>query len=153
MAINFDALPTENKGSKPAPGRYAAEISRTEINKSKNGNKQLVVTFKLAGGGSVNEYYQDSDKDFMLYKLHRLLVATGVTLQGTGTLEDIEKLIRNKKVQVQVTLNDNDFTNVDYSKGSEGLYPPGVPTNNEEAPNTVASQVIEAIGEGDIEDF
>lgn len=123
MALNFDKLPTEKPNSNSIEaGRYLAKIEKTEM-VTKDTSKYLRVTFKTKDGAFVSENYFDSDKPFVLYKLGRLLKATGVVLEGTGALEDVAKLIKNKKVYIEVAINDRGYAGLDYSDKKEGIYP------------------------------
>ncbi len=123
MAIYFDKLPTDKPSQSVEPGSYTATVIKAEMVTSKSGNENLKVTFKLDDGGFVNEFYQDTDNSFLMYKLGRLLEATGVKLQGEGTLKDIAKVITNRKVQIDVGVNDRGYGVVDYSGDKQGLYP------------------------------
>lgn len=126
MALNFDALPTDkpNNSSSVEPGRHNAVVFKTEMRISKTNNQEyLNVSFKCDEGGFVNENYFESDKPFLLYKLNRLLKACKVQLAGEGTLRDVAKVIANKRVTIDVVLNDRGYGTLDYSDGNEGIYP------------------------------
>ena len=82
------------------------------------------VSFKIDGGGFVNENYFDSDKPFLQYKLGRLLKACKITLNGQGTLKDVAKVINGKKVIIDVSVNDRGYGSLDYSGYYEGIYAP-----------------------------
>lgn len=125
--LNFDALPKDKPaGNSVNPGRYNAVVFKSEMMKSKTtGSEYLNVSFKIDGGGFVNENYFDSDKPFIQYKLGRLLKACNATLKGEGTLKDVAKVIQGKKVTIDVEVNDRGYGTLDYSGGNEGIYPLG----------------------------
>lgn len=122
--INFDSLPKDKPSQNNiVPGKYDAEVFKTEMMVSKNTNTEyLNVSFKIIGGGFVNENYFDSDKQFLQYKLGRLLTACNVTLGGNGTLKDVAKVIKGKKVTIAVDVNDRGYGVLDYTGDNEGIY-------------------------------
>lgn len=124
MAINFDALPTgkPNGGARIEEGRHLAVVDKAEMTTSKEGNRYLKVTFKTKDGSFMSENYFDSDKPFLQYKLGRLLQATKIVLEGTGSLEDVAKLVKGKKVIIDVVLNDRGYGSLDFSDNKEGVY-------------------------------
>lgn len=125
MAINFDSLPTAKPSNNTTvtEGRHLARVEKAEMTTSKTSDsKYLKVTFKTKDGGYVTENYFEGDKPFLLYKIGRLLKATGVVLEGTGSLEDIAKLIKGKKVTIDVALNDRGYGTLDYTDAKEGIY-------------------------------
>ena len=124
--INFDALPKDKPNNNTVTeGRYTATVFSAKMveSKTKPGTEYLNVSFKLDDGGFVNENYFDSDRPFLQYKLGQLLKACRVTLAGEGSLKDVSKVIVNKKVIVDVVVNDRGYGAVDYSGNNEGLYP------------------------------
>lgn len=126
MAIHFDNLPTEKPegATTRTAGTFKARIVKAEIGKSKtSGNEQLVVSFKTEKGEFVNEYYQEGDSPFAMFKLGQLLLACAVKLQGEGTLKDISKVIINKDVIIDVVINDRGYGSLDYSKDKKGIMP------------------------------
>lgn len=126
MAINFDSLPKDkpNSSTVVVEGTAKATIFKAEMVANKdNTSKYLRVTFKTEDGAFVSENYFDSDKSFPQYKISRLLTATNIKLEGTGSLEDIAKLIKNKEVIIDVTKNDRGYGTLDYSNDKEGIYP------------------------------
>jgi hypothetical protein len=122
--INFDKVPDKkpNSNASAAPGRHLAVVDKVEIKATKEGREYLQVTFKTKDSGSFNEFYFDGDKPFLMYKIGRLLKATGVVLEGTGTLQDLAKLVKGKKVIVDVIVDDKGYANLDYSDNKEGVY-------------------------------
>ena len=102
--LNFERLP-QNKPNQNAvaEGRYRAEVFKCEMRVGKDsGNEYLNVSFKIENGGFVNENYFESDKPFLLYKLGRLLNACNVQLSGEGSLRDVAKVIKGKKVNIML---------------------------------------------------
>ena len=152
--LNFEKLP-QNKPSQNSvsEGRYVSEIFKTQMLVSKTTNNEyLNVSFKIDGGGFVNENYFDSDKPFLLYKLGRLLKACNVTLSGEGTLKDVAKVIKGKKVVVDVIINDKGYSALDYSNGHDGIYSIGeVEVTAEPTAATLDPEITEAI-EADVVD-
>ena len=122
--LNFERLPQDKPSQNTvAEGRYRAEIFKCQMMVSKTTNNEyLNVSFKIDDGGFVNENYFDSDKPFLLYKLGRLLKACNVTLNGEGTLKDVAKVIKGKKVIIDVAVNDKGYGSLDYSGNNEGIY-------------------------------
>jgi hypothetical protein len=156
MAINFDALPKDkpNGNSTVTEGRHLAQVFKAEMTTSKEGNKYLRVTFKTKDGGFVNENYFDSDKPFLQYKLGRLLKATKVVLEGTGTLEDIAKVIRDKKVTIDVVVNDRGYGGLDYSDNKEGIYSRDeVVTEEIEVESPVDDEIEAAVASDEDDEF
>lgn len=156
MAINFDALPKDkpNGNSTITEGRHLAQVFKAEMTTSKEGNKYLRVTFKTKDGGFVNENYFDSDKPFLQYKLGRLLKATKVVLEGTGTLEDIAKVIKDKKVTIDVVVNDRGYGGLDYSDNKEGIYSRDeVVTEEIEVESPVDDEIEAAVASYDDDEF
>ena len=147
--LNFEKLPQDkpNNNSVEA-GRYEAEVFKTQMMVGKESNNEyLNVSFKIKDGGFVNENYFESDKPFLLYKLGRLLKACGVTLSGEGTLKDVAKVIKGKKVIIDVVVNDRGYGSLDYSGNNEGIYPINgaeVKATEEVTMDTEVSQAIEA---------
>ena len=108
-------------------------------------NEYLNVSFKIDGGGFVNENYFDSDKPFLQYKLGQLLKACKVTLAGEGTLKDVQKVIQGKKVIIDVAVNDNGYGSLDYSGNHEGIYAPdAAPAEEEEVADPFATVAVDA---------
>ena len=123
--VNFSALPKDKPaGGNATEGRHLATIFDAKMvdSKSTPGTKYLNVSFKLAKGGFVNENYFDSDKPFLQYKLSRLLTACGISLDGTGTLDDVRKVIKGRDVVIDVVINDKGYGALDYSGDNEGIY-------------------------------
>lgn len=123
--IQFNALPKDKPSQNSVKdGRYTATVFKCEMRTGKEtGNEYLNVSFLCDGGGFVNENYFDSDKPFLQYKLGQLLKACKVTLEGEGTLKDVAKVIKGKKVIIDVVVNDKGYGALDYSGNNDGIYP------------------------------
>lgn len=123
--LNFESLPKDKPSqSNVAEGTYKATVFKTEMRTGKeSGNEYLNVSFKIDNGGFVNENYFDSDKPFIMYKLGRLLKACNVELKGEGSLKDVAKVIKGKRVIIDVVVNDRGYGSLDYSNDKEGIYP------------------------------
>lgn len=140
--LNFESLP-KNKPSQNnvAEGTYKATVFKTEMRVSKETNNEFLnVSFKIDNGGFVNENYFDSDKPFLMYKLGRLLKACNVELKGEGSLKDVAKVIKGKKVIIDVVVNDKGYGALDYSGNKEGIYP----ATEDHVMDKEVSQAIEA---------
>ncbi|MBQ4030123.1 MAG: hypothetical protein II625_00080 [Bacilli bacterium] len=112
------------------------------------GTEYLNVSFLLDGGGFVNENYFDSDKQFLQFKLGQLLKACKVTLEGEGTLKDVAKVIKGKKVIVDVVVNDKGYGALDYTGNNDGIYPVDTPSVSEadvETPEVLDEDLNQAI--------
>ena len=152
--LNFNSLPKDKPSNNSVKeGTYTATIFKTQMLVSKTtGNEYLNVSFKIDGGGFVNENYFDSDKSFLQWKLGRLLQACNVTLSGEGTLKDVAKVIKGKKVVVDVIINDKGYSALDYSNGHDGIYSIGeVEVTAEPTAATLDPEITEAI-EADVVD-
>lgn len=150
--IQFNALPTDKPSQNTVKnGRYTAKVFKTEMRTSKEtGNEYLNVSFLCDGGGFVNENYFDSDKPFLQYKLGQLLKACNVNLEGEGTLKDVAKVIKDKKVIIDVVVNDKGYGALDYSGNNDGIYPVGSTSNNDSEAAELDAELDQAI---DDEDF
>ncbi len=128
--IQFNNLPKDKPSQNSVkPGRYTALVFKTEMRKGKDsGAEYLNVSFQLDGGGFVNENYFDSDKQFLQYKLSQLLIACNTPLEGEGSLKDIAKVIKGKKVIIDVAVNDKGYGSLDYTGNNDGIYPINKPT-------------------------
>lgn len=140
--LNFESLPKDKPSqNNVAEGTYKATVFKTEMRVSKeSGNEYLNVSFKIDNGGFVNENYFDSDKPFLMYKLGRLLKACNVELKGNGSLKDVAKVIKGKKVVIDVIVNDRGYGSLDYSGDKEGIYP----VTEDYTMNEEVNQAIEA---------
>ena len=132
--IQFNALPKDKPSQNSVKnGRYTATVFKCEMRTGKEtGNEYLNVSFLCDGGGFVNENYFDSDKPFLQYKLGQLLTACNVNLEGEGTLRDVAKVIKGKKVIIDVVVNDKGYGSLDYSGNNDGIYPANNTTVKEE---------------------
>ena len=119
--IQFNSIPKDKPSQNTIKnGRYTATVFKCEMRNGKDtGTEYLNVSFLCDGGGFVNENYFDSDKPFLQYKLGQLLKACKVTLEGEGTLKDVAKVIKGKKVIIDVIVNDRGYGALDYSGNNE----------------------------------
>lgn len=128
MAFNMDKVPTSKPNNSSASiddGRYHAVVYKAEMKTSKKGEEYLAVTFKTDGGSFVNEgFFDNPEKQFLMYKIGRLLTACKAPLEGEVGLADIIKVIRNKRVIIDVATNDAGYANLDFSDDKEGVYAP-----------------------------
>ena len=151
--IQFNSLPKDKPSQNTIKnGRYTATVFKCEMRTGKDtGTEYLNVSFLCDGGGFVNENYFDSDKPFLQYKLGQLLKACQVTLEGEGTLKDVAKVIKGKKVIIDVVVNDKGYGALDYSGNNEGIYPIGTNTksNTEEDAPQLDADINEAIEDED----
>ena len=124
MSIQFDKLPKSkpNQNATINPGRYLVKITKAEMVDRTGASSYLRVTFTTKDKETFSENFFDDNKPFLLYKISRLLLATEVVLEGEGTLKDIGKLIINKKVIVDVDVNDKGYANLDFNDKKEGIY-------------------------------
>lgn len=146
--IQFNALPKDKPSQNTVKnGRYTATVFKCEMRTGKDsGNEYLNVSFLCDGGGFVNENYFDSDKPFLQYKLGQLLKACNVNLEGEGTLKDVAKVIKGKKVIIDVVVNDKGYGALDYSGNNDGIYPVNGTTNkNEETTPELDADIDQAI--------
>jgi len=155
--VNFDALPKDkpNNQTEISEGQYCATIFDAKMMVGKTSQREyLNVSFKLDDGGFVNENYFDSDKPFLLYKLGRLLNACGVTINGEGSLKDIAKVVKGKKVIIDVAVNDKGYGSLDYSGDKEGIYPVDTKAPAKTKEEVVADpEITDAIEQDPYEDF
>ena len=109
MSINYDSLPSTKPDSTVPAGFYKATIIKAEMRVSKNsGQNYLSVQYDLNDGkqnvGKLYDMQFDSEKEFLRYKLQRFLTALRLDLRGTFELKDLCKLINNKQLVVDVTV-------------------------------------------------
>lgn len=123
--ISFDKLPTDkpNQNASVLPGRYLAVITKTEMVESqKTHDMYLRVTFTTKDKETIQEGFFEAPKPFNMYKIGRLLKATNVQLEGEGSLTDVAKLIMNKKVIIDIDVNDKGYANLNFNDKKEGVY-------------------------------
>lgn len=111
MAINYDSLPSVKPESTVPAGFYKATIIKAEMRKSKNtGAEYLSLQYDLNNGtqnvGKLFDMQFDSEKEFLRYKLQRFLTALRLDLRGTFELKDLCKLVNNKQLIVDVTIEE-----------------------------------------------
>lgn len=118
MAINFDALPTNNPNAGIEDGIYRGKIIEAVMRTPKDATKApyLNVTVQLynAKGGKCGRLYDrffDSEHALMMFKLGQFIRALGLDLTGAVLeLKDLAKLIVNKELCIDVVNKENDRT-------------------------------------------
>lgn len=159
MAINVDTLPKESTQRFSETGTQLVQILDAVMETSQStGVPQIRVKLRTRGGAEIHEFYQDSDKKFMQFKLGRLIDALELQLSGEVTLQDIHRLVslcKGKIIIAQLKSNDRGYGEVDYSSAAGGL---GLERNdlqsfkNEPAPTATAEtaqslmDVVEDLG-------
>lgn len=113
MAINYDSLPSSKPNSYVPAGFYKATIIKAEMKRSQNtGNEYLSIQYDLTNdagqSGKLFDILMESEKEFLRYKLQRFLTALNLNLTGAFELKDLCKLINNKKLIVDVQVEDDD---------------------------------------------
>lgn len=110
MAINYDSLPSTKPASVLPAGFYKATIIKAEMRTSKNtGANYLSLQYDLNNGkenvGKLFDMQFDSEKEFLRYKLQRFITALRLDLRGSFELKDLCKLVTNKQLIVDVTID------------------------------------------------
>lgn len=123
----MDDLPTTQFEAFKEVGAQPLKLMSAEMGVSKNsGKEQMTVVFETQGGAKIFEFYQISDSTFMMYKLRRLVEATGIQLGSAEVnLKDIAKILpRGAVIAGMVQSNDRGYGEIDYStrNGGFGLY-------------------------------
>lgn len=126
MAINFDALPKDKPEGMgfplPEAGFHKAEIVKTQIKTSSAGNEYLELQLKLDKGGMVFDRIMDSDKPALQYKIARFITACKLPLVGELTLEDLGKVVNNKRLVVDIELKENEYQGKTTTKAEVALF-------------------------------
>lgn len=111
--INFNSLPMSKPNSLPEPGAYYATIESAEMRNSMDPTKPAYLSIRLGltnkqgtSCGSVYDILSESNKDLVRYKLSRFLIALGLTNLGNFELVDLIKVIKNKRLIVDVKQED-----------------------------------------------
>ena len=109
MAINFNSLPNNRPTNLPAPGTYYATIEAAEIRQGFDTTKPPYLNVTLAlqdkygkNCGKVYDILSESDKELVQYKVARFIIALGLENLGTFELADLVKVIKNKKLIVDI---------------------------------------------------
>lgn len=113
MAINFDNLPQDNPYALPTPGVYIAKILEADMRAPKNDpTKPDYLSLKLnlfdkanKNCGSIYDILSESDSSVVQYKISRFVRACGIPLTGNMELKDLAKLVKNKTIAVDITLD------------------------------------------------
>lgn len=109
MAINFNSLPTNKPTSLPENGTYYATIDNAEMKQGQDTTKPPYLNLTLAlqdkngkSCGKIYDIISESDKELVQYKLARFLIALDLARLGTFELADLVKLIKGKRLIVEV---------------------------------------------------
>lgn len=109
MAINFDTLPQENPNGLVKPGLYLAEIMEADMKQGQDLTKPKYLNLKYSitnhdgvNCGQLFDIIAESDSPAIMYKLSRFVQACGIPLQGSMELSDLAKLVKGKKIAVDV---------------------------------------------------
>lgn len=113
MAINFNKLPQDNPFALPTPGVYRAKIVEAEIKSPKNDpTKPDYLNLKYTlfdrsnkNCGSIYDILSESDSSVVQYKIARFVRACGIPLVGAMELKDLAKLVKNKEIALDVTID------------------------------------------------
>lgn len=110
MAINFNSLPKTGPSSIVESGVYIGVIDMAEMKAPKDPTKPdfLNVRYTLKKDGQVKgtmyDIFTESDSEIARFKLYRFLVALGLDSLQTFELRDLPKLILNKELEMDVTI-------------------------------------------------
>lgn len=109
MAINFNSLPIDRPSNLPAPGTYYATIESADMKQPNDITKPPYLNIQLAlqdqngrNAGKIYDIIAESDKELIQFKVARFLIALGLTNLGNFELADLVKVIKNKKLIVDV---------------------------------------------------
>ena len=113
MAINFDKLPQDNPFALPTPGVYRAKIVEADMKSPKNDPTKpdyLNIKYTLfdrtnKNCGSIYDILSESDSSVVQYKIARFVRACGIPLTGAMELRDLAKLVKNKEIALDVTID------------------------------------------------
>jgi len=130
MAIHMDQLPkTKPEGQSegfalPEPGLHGALIEDTQVKISTNGsgNKYIEMVLKLDMGAKVWDNIMESDKAALQYKLGRLITACKLPLVGSLELEDLARVIKGKRIGVDIAVKDETYKGVTKPKASVEIF-------------------------------
>ena len=109
--INFDNIPKDKPAgySLPEEGFHKATIAKAEIKISNNGNKYIQTQLKTDDGAIVFDNILDSDAPALQWKIGRLVTACKLPLVGELSLEDLAKVILNKRIVIDVKHVENEW--------------------------------------------
>lgn len=109
MAINFSSLPSNRPTNLPEAGTYYATIESAEMKQPSDVTRAPYLNIQLAlqdkngkNAGKVYDILAESDKELIQYKISRFLIALNLTNLGTFELADLVKIIKNKKLIVDI---------------------------------------------------
>ena len=109
--INFNELPSNNPGGGIVPkGTYIATIEVAEMKQGKDASKPPYLNLRFAltnkdgkGFGKLYDILTNSDHEVVRYKLRRFIEALEIPFEGEFTLADLTKIIKDKKLIVDIT--------------------------------------------------
>ena len=117
MAINFDAAPDAKpaQGSDIPKGTYLAKIESAEMKQGQNTAKPPYLLLKLKitdpesgiSLGTIFDNITESESSYVQYKAKRLAKACGFDLSGEVELSDLAKLVNQKELKVDVTVQED----------------------------------------------
>lgn len=128
MAIHMDQLPKDKPegmgGNFPVPesGLHGAVIQETEMKVSTAGNEYIKVTLKLDMGALMWDNVMESDKPALQYKLGRLISACKLPLVGELTLTDLARVIKGKRIGVDVKVTEDTYKGVTKPKAEVDIF-------------------------------
>lgn len=107
--INFNSLPTDKPNALPESGTYYATITSAEMKQGKDTTKPPYLNICLSltdstgkACGKVFDILAESDKELIQYKIARFVIALGLEKLGSFELVDLVKVIKNKKLIVDI---------------------------------------------------
>jgi hypothetical protein len=113
MAINFNSLPSDRPNATAAPGQYYATIEKAEMKTPTTPGKKdyLNLTLNLTdkdgkSAGKIFDILSESDADIIRYKIQRFITALEIPINGAFELKDLVKIVPNKKLIVDITVDD-----------------------------------------------
>lgn len=147
----MDTLPTEGNAGFTETGVQPLTLIDAVMETSiSSGVPQIRLKFKTDGGAEIHEFYQDSEKQFMMFKLGRALEALEIKLAGNIELRDVHKLFVasvGKRIAGHLVKNDKGYGAIDYSNasGGYGLEPYHVHFATEESEATPTAETPESL--------
>ena len=116
MAINFNALPSDKPAGFVIPkGQYKAVVEKAEMKKPKGEvvkpdylNLQFALSDLQTGApvGKLYDILSESDSEYVMYKIGRFMKALNINLGMSFELKDLAKIVANKTLVVDVTVDE-----------------------------------------------
>jgi hypothetical protein len=114
MPINFNSLPNSNPGALPEKGTYYATIKKAEMKAAKTAGKPDYLNLQLGltkpdgkGAGTIFDIIAESENEIARYKIQRFITALQVPITGTFELKDLVKIVQNKQLIVDITIQES----------------------------------------------